>query len=361
MKFLNHIDLSKTEIRNAVVQNLASAPSSPLEGQFYHDTVAHRLYYYNGTAWVLTATDTDKLGGQLPAYFLARANHTGTQLSTSISDLAATVQAYKLNQFAAPVASVDYNAQRITGLGDPVSAQDAATKNWVQGQVDNAAAGIDSKPSVRIVAISNITLSGLQSIDGITLVSGDRVLAIGQTTGSANGVYVAGSGAWTRALDADDTGEITPGAFWFVEEGTTYGKTQWRCNNTGTITIGTTSLTIVQFGAAALYTASLGVQLVGTDFRAQVVASGGVLSGSSGLQVDTAIVARKYSQTFGNGSLTSITITHSLGTLDVTTTIRDTTSGAIVYPDIVVTDINNVTISAAYAFGSAGYRATIIG
>src|SRR5205085_5154882 len=124
-------------------------------------------------------------------------------------------------------------------------------KNYVDTTVQASAAGIDSKPSVRAVATANVALTGTQTIDGVALVAGDRVLCRAQTTGSQNGVYVVAAGAWSRAADADANNELTPGAFWFVEEGTTYGKSQWRIENTGAIVVGTTAITVNQFGAAS--------------------------------------------------------------------------------------------------------------
>jgi hypothetical protein len=79
MKFLNHIDLSKTELRNAAIQVLGSAPSSPVLGQIYFDSVDLSLRAWNGSAWVNKATDAATLDGNTPAHYLARANHTGTQ------------------------------------------------------------------------------------------------------------------------------------------------------------------------------------------------------------------------------------------------------------------------------------------
>jgi hypothetical protein len=361
MKFFGPIDLQKNAIQNGVIVTLASAPSSPAVGQVYFDTALNRLQIRGNSAWGLTSLDSDLLQGQNGAYYLARANGTGTQLAATISDLATTVQAYRLDQFAVPTASLSLNSQKITNLADPIGPQDAATMNWVQTQVANAAAGIDAKASVRAVATSNITLSGTQTIDGVSVIAGDRVLVRGQTTASQNGVYVVAAGAWARAADADATGELTPGAFWFVEEGTTYGKTQWRIENTGTITIGSTSITINQFGASTSYTASLGVQLVGQDIRAQVVASGGISAVAGGLQIDTSIVARKYSTSVGNGSLTSIPVTHNLGTKDVSVTTRLNSTDEMILVDWVATDTNTVTLTFATAPAASAVRVTVIG
>jgi hypothetical protein len=97
-----------------------------------------------------------------------------------------------LNSIPAPTASVAFNSQNITGLADPVNPQDAATKNYV----DDAIQGLDTKASVRVATSgSNITLSGTQTVDGVALSVGNRVLVKDQTTTSQNGIYVVSSGA----------------------------------------------------------------------------------------------------------------------------------------------------------------------
>lgn len=145
--FLTPIDLAGNQLLNVVVQVLATAPSSPVAGRVYYDSALATLRYYNGTAWVSlssSSTDSATLNSQLPSYYLGRANHTGTQNASTISDLASTVKAYKLGDFAAPTAALDLNSQRLTGLADPTNAQDAATRAFVLAQVTaliNAAPG----------------------------------------------------------------------------------------------------------------------------------------------------------------------------------------------------------------------------
>lgn len=366
MKVGTYLDFGQNEVRNAVIHKLSSAPSSPVEGQKYYNTTSHVEFTWNGTAWRPTdaagLTDGSIALSALATNPLARANHTGTQLAVTISDLATTVQAYRHDQFAAPNTSVSWGSQKITNLLDPTSAQDAATKAYVDSNIQSSAAGIDSKPSVRVVATANITLSGTQTIDGISVVAGDRVLVTAQTTASQNGVYVCAAGAWGRAVDADTTGEITPGAFWFVEEGTTYGKTQWRCNNTGTITINTTSITIIQFGAASSYTASGGVQLVGSDFSIKLDSTPGLVISGSGIKVDHSLVPYKYAGTItGNGSLSSFTVTHNLGTTDVVVMVMDG-SGNQVIVDVQASSTTAVTVVFGAAVANAvTYRVVVIG
>jgi hypothetical protein len=146
IKYLVNVDLVRNQLLNARVQNLSSAPATPDEGLIYYDTVAKFLYFYDGTSWVAAAGGSaTTLNGQNGAYYLARTNHTGTQAASTISDLATVVKAYRLHEFAVPTSSVAFNAQKLTGLADPVDAQDAATKAYVLAQV---ASLVDAAPGV---------------------------------------------------------------------------------------------------------------------------------------------------------------------------------------------------------------------
>lgn len=106
----------------------------------------------------------------------------------------------------------------------------------------------DFKASVRVATTANITLSGTQTIDGVSVIAGDRVLVKNQSTGSQNGIYVCDAGAWSRAADADSSSEVTAGMFVPVAEGTTNGDTSWLLTTNDPITLGTTSLTFAQIG-----------------------------------------------------------------------------------------------------------------
>jgi hypothetical protein len=112
---------------------------------------------------------------------------------------------------------------------------------------------IDYKQSVRVVTVSNVTLSGgaPAQVDGVSLSQNDRVLVTGQSTGSQNGLYyvtTVGSGSngtWARSVDGNETGEIEAGMIVMVTEGTAYADTQWKLTTNNPIVIGTTALTFV--------------------------------------------------------------------------------------------------------------------
>ena len=157
---------------------------------------------------------------------------------------------------------------RINNVGTPVQANDAATKSYV----DTAIQGLSPKEAVRVRSGIGITLSGLQTIDGVSVQAGDRVLAGNQTNGYENGIYIASAGAWTRATDADSEADLL-GAFTFVMEGTSYANTMWMQLTDAPITVGTTVLSWGQFSAASDITASGGLWRVGNAIQ---IASSGV-------------------------------------------------------------------------------------
>jgi len=206
--------------------------------------------------------------------------------ASKISDLATVVQAYRLDQFANPTASVSLNSQNITNLADPVNAQDAATKAYV----DASRSGLDPKQSVRAATTANSTLSGEQTIDGVNVVAGDRVLVKNQSTGSQNGIYVVAVGAWSRSSDADSNAEVTPGLFTFVEEGTVNDNSGWVLAANQTITLGTTSLSFVQFSGAGQITAGDGMTKNGNQFDVVSANTGRIVVNADSIDLATTSV-----------------------------------------------------------------------
>jgi hypothetical protein len=142
----------------------------------------------------------------------------------------------------------DAGGNKIANVAAPTLGADAANKNYVDSRLQ----GLSSKESVRAATSSNITLSGTQTIDGVALTSGDRVLVKGQTDASENGIYVASASAWSRSADADSDSEVTPNLFVFVEEGFYSADTGWTLSNDAGIVVGTTSLAFVQFSSAGI-------------------------------------------------------------------------------------------------------------
>jgi hypothetical protein len=124
-----------------------------------------------------------------------------------------------------------------------------ASRAFVRAELEK----LDSKQSVRVATTANIALTGLQTIDGVVLSAGDRVLVKNQGTASQNGIYTAASGTWARAGDADVSLEVTPGMLVPVEQGVTNGDSLWQLVTDAPITLGTTGLTFeIAAGPAGL-------------------------------------------------------------------------------------------------------------
>ena len=277
-KFLTHLDLAKNEIQNGVAQNLASAPSAPVKGQFYFNSTDNVWYWWDGTVWVPAKSGAPTYGVVAPETVFGSASADGVATSVSRSDHkhgnpahdAAAHSAIPRSALAVPTADLSMNGFKLTSLATPVAGTDATNKDYV----DNLSAGLSWKDSVRAGTTANITRSAPQTIDGVAVIAGDRVLVKNQTAPAENGIYLVAAGAWTRALDADAADELL-GAAVFVSEGTTLADTAWVMSTNAPITVNTTNLSFVQFGAADIYTAGAGLTQTGNVF--DVIAGNGSL------------------------------------------------------------------------------------
>jgi hypothetical protein len=164
-------------------------------------------------------------------------------------------------------ADLDAATYKIVNLGTPTSTADAATK----GYVDSVSQGLSIKEAVRVATTATVDLStnleNGDTLDGVTLATGNRVLVKNQVAGYENGIYTVNeTGAPTRATDANVSSEVTAGMFTFVSEGTVNGNTSWVLTTDNPITLDTTPLTFTQFAGAGTFTAGLGLDLNGTEF-----------------------------------------------------------------------------------------------
>ena len=186
---------------------------------------------------------------------------TFTKVTVNAKGLTTAASQASLSDLSSPTGSFSMGSQLLTNLLDPVNDQDAATKYYV----DSVAQGLDTKASVVAATTANITLSGAQTIDGVSVLAGERVLVKNQTATSANGIYVASAGAWSRSADANTWEELVS-AYVFVEEGSSQGDSGWVCTVNSGGTLGTTPVTWTQFSGAGTYLAGTGLTLTGSTF-----------------------------------------------------------------------------------------------
>lgn len=307
-KVANGLDLVKTELQNARLHNLGTAPSSPGPGQVWFNTADGYLYYQDNSGIRQLAALTQTLG-------------------------------LRLDQFAAPNTALSMGNQRIINLLDPVNPQDAATKNYVDALI----AGMRWKDAARVGSTTNITLSGLQTIDGVTVAAGDRVAVMGQTTGSQNGIYVAASGAWSRSADADTSAEVFAMSF-FVSEGTANGNKVYVNTTDAPISLNSTALSFALIGSSTSFTAGTGILISGNQ-----------------VSIDTNVVVRKVVAQVGNGAGLNFTILHNLGTKAVIVGMRKVSTDEAWEPDYTSSTLNTVTVYFTTAPAANEYECVVMG
>ena len=221
---------------------------------------------------------------------------TGTLVVTGGVGVSGTIRSTQSNAGNIQIAgntmsSTDTNGDIVfspngTGLVK-IGSNEVATKAYVDASIQ----GLDVKQSVKVATTTAGTLATSfangQSIDGYTLVTGDRILIKNQSTASENGIYtVNASGAPTRAVDADVNADVTAGLFTFVEQGTANADTGWVLTSDGPVTLGTTGLTFVQFSSAGVVTAGDGLTKNGNTLSANLTINGGLVIESGAIAVN---------------------------------------------------------------------------
>jgi hypothetical protein len=186
----------------------------------------------------------------------------------------------------------------------PTGATDIANKQYV----DYYAAGLSWKQPALTGTSANITLSGLQTINGVTVAAGDTVLVKNQTTSSQNGIYVASAGAWTYSVGGDTWSEYV-GAIIFITNGSLAG-TAWYCTAQPGGTLGVTAMTWSNFSVASSYTAGTGLTLTGTQFS---ITNTGLAAATYGSASSIPVIA--FNAQGQATSVTNTTVTPAVGSI----------------------------------------------
>ena len=250
------------------------------------------------------------------------------------------------------------SVSKVINLPTPSDSGDGVPKSYVDSLVE----GLAWKDSCRVATQSNLNLASPgATIDGITMASQDRILVRSQSTASENGIYIWNGSAVpaTRSLDASTFAELEQ-AVTTVEEGTSAATSYRQDQVNGTI--GSSSINWVTFGTAAPAASET------TAGVAELATQAEVNTGTDDLRIVTPLKLatwsgriKKYATSIGDGSATSYTVTHNLGSLDVQVAIFQNSTGDEVITDVTHATTNTLTIVFATAPASNAYRVVVVG
>jgi hypothetical protein len=232
----------------------------------------------------------------------------------------------------------------------PTATTDIANKLYV----DTVAQGLNPKQAVKCATTVSITLSGLQSIDSYTTLSGDRVLVKNQGTSSQNGIYVASASAWTRATDMDVWAEV-PGAYTVILNGG-QANTGWVSTSAETGTINVTAITFVQFAGNSTYFAGTGLTLSANTFSITNTGVTAAAYGSASKTLTATVNAQGQLTVLADTNIAiANTQVSGLGTMSTQNANNvSITGGAITGTPISGSTVGGSTITASTQFSGPG-------
>jgi hypothetical protein len=306
------------------------------------------------TGTLTLPTSTDTLVGRATTDTLTNKSMSGsTNTFTNIPNSALTNNSITIGTTTVALGGTTLTPAGLTSVTvtqDPTTALQLATKQYV----DSVAQGLSTKAPVLCATTTNITLSGEQTIDGVTT-SASRVLVKNQSTASQNGIYLSGSGAWTRTTDANTWNQLVS-AYVFVETGSTQADTGWVCTSDPGGTLEVTAVTWVQFSGAGTYSAGTGLTLAGTQFSITNTAATAGSYGSA-TQVGTFTVNAQGQITGATSTAIAIanTAVSGLGTMSTQNANNvSITGGTITGTPLSGSTVGGTTITASTQFSGPG-------
>lgn len=348
-------------------------------GLVYRNSVSGRLRYVRDASTIVSIdiagliANADIAAGaaialsKLATDPLARANHTGTQIASTISDFDAQVRTNRLDQLANPTTAVNFGGQRATNGAQASGGTDFTTLQQVQNLLSAGINGNDYKNSARVAVGTNVSLTAPgASLDGVALAAGNRVLLYGQTAPAENGLYdwTAAGTALVRSTDADANSEVSAGMTVPIEEGTRADNFAILTTD-GAITLGTTGLAFTFISGPGAYVAGTGITITGTTISLPTVTIGLGGTGATtaaGARSNLVANARGVQLPVASALVAGVglAVAHGLGTSRVVVEVQRVADGALIKSIGVQADATNVTLTADIAVAGGTFQLNVI-
>jgi hypothetical protein len=360
MQFLTNLDLTKNQILNVALQNLSSPPGSPVAGQVYYNTVDKAIYFWDSTQWVNISGDITAVvagsgltGGGTGGSVTLDVNVDNATIEIDndivrVKDLGIT--SAKLNDGAVTTIKIGANQVTLAKLAQ-------IANNTVIGNTSGGAA----TPSEVVI------VTDLASASSTTLATSAAIKTYIDTNvgnlGNLEGAWDASSGSFP--VGSSPVAGTKAGDYWYVSVAGTTGGAAF---NVGDVIV-------AKINSASTSSASDWIQLeVNRDQAtetaiglAEIATQTEVNTGTDDQRIVTPLKLKTlldnrtggYAANIGNGSATSYAVSHGLGTTDVNVMLKDNSTLAQVFADVVITDANTVTVSFAVAPASNAYRVII--
>ena len=377
-KYLVNLDLNQNQLIKPRIENLASAPSSPVTGQMYYNTSNNTLNFYNGTSWINLAegdiesvtAGTGLSGGGVQG-----------DVTLNIADTSVTANSYG-SATAIPTFTVDAQG-RLTAAADVnIAIPNSQITDFQEAVEDVAGAlisGTANEVSVtytdgsgtlvvglpddvtigqHLTVTGNLTVNGTTTtVNSTTITVDDKNLELGSvdtpsdTTADGGGITLKGATdktiLWENDTDSWDFNQNLN-----IESGYAY-----RINDTSVLNATTLGSTVVNSSLTTVGTIASGTWAA-TDVA---VAHGGTGASSAGDARANLGVMEKVTETIGDGSATSFAITHNRSTTDVVVEVYDASTNDTVFANVTRNSTSQVTVSFASAPATNAYKVVVIG
>ena len=377
-KYLVNLDLNQNQLVKARIENLASAPGSPVTGQMYYNTSNNTLNFYNGTSWINLAegdiesvvAGTGLSGGGLQGDVTI--NIADTSVTANSYGSATAIPTYTVDAQGRLTAAADVNIAipntQVTdfqeAVEDVAGALISGTANEVSVTYTDGSGTLvvglpdDVTIGQHLTVTGNLTVNGTTTeVNSTTLTVDDKNIELGSTaspsdtTADGGGITLKGTSdktiLWENDTDSWDFNQNLN-----IESGYAY-----RINDTSVLNATTLGSSVVNSSLTTLGTISSGVWAA-TDVA---VAHGGTGASSAADARANLGIVEKVTATIGDGSATSFAITHTRSTTDVTVEVYDASSNDTVFANVNRNSTSQVTVSFASAPATNAYKVVVIG